>query len=103
LRFPKIPIYYRSRGGRKKAEARSFAVPHRTLFARLGTHLKKLPLLFILILITLLLDGTSTYDLFDFSTRPFAKILGLILFLIVLAGIVWAETTKKSGGKNSLK
>lgn len=85
---------------RKPVHSPCHTVP---LFARVGTHLKKLPLLFILILITLLLDGTSTYDLFDFSTRPFAKTLGLILFLIVLGGIVWAETTKKSGGKNSLK
>ncbi|UCD11806.1 MAG: hypothetical protein JSU88_01570 [Nitrospinaceae bacterium] len=69
----------------------------------MGTHLKKLTLLFVLILLALVLDGPLTYDLFDFSTQPLAKALGLLFFVGILAAIVWAETTKKNGGKNSLK
>jgi len=66
-----------------------------------GSHLKKLAELCILILFALILDGSLTYDLFDFSTQPFAKALGMIIFLLVLGGIVWAENTTKSGDKST--
>jgi len=63
--------------------------------------LKKSILLIVLILIALALDGTLNYELFDFSSRPVAKAVGILLFLLVLGTLVWAETVKKHGKRNN--
>ncbi len=67
----------------------------------MGALLKKSILLIVFILIALALDGTLNYELFDFSTRPVAKAVGILLFLFILGTLVWAEAVKKDGKKNN--
>jgi len=94
------PINYRALHRQAAGSPSSLAAGHAPQ-APVGAPLKKSILLIVLILIALALDGTLNYELFDFSTRPVAKAVGILLFLFILGTLVWAEAVKKDGKKNN--
>lgn len=63
--------------------------------------MKKFILLLILVVLALAVDGTLTYDIFDFRMDTLTTWLGLILFLAILGIISWADSAKKHEKKNT--
>ncbi len=55
----------------------------------------------LIVALAVALDGWLTYDFLDFRIDTPAKWLGVLLALILVAVIYWAEATKKSGQKNN--
>jgi len=57
---------------------------------------KKIAFLLLVVLLALGFDGTLTYDIFDLSTNTLSKVLGYLIFIVIIGGIAWAEATKKN-------
>lgn len=52
-------------------------------------------LLLILSALALLLDGTLSYDIFDYRLDSFTDWFGLFLVVIIFVAIIWTEPAKK--------
>ncbi|MFQ5673920.1 MAG: hypothetical protein ACE5G9_12600 [Nitrospinales bacterium] len=58
--------------------------------------MKKFSLLLSVVVLTLIIDGVLTYDIFEFKIDTFWEWLTLGLILVVIGTIYWVETGKKN-------
>ncbi len=63
--------------------------------------LKKILFLICVIAILLAIDGTLTHDFFDYRVDTLPKLLGLLILIFIIAGIGWADSSKKHEDKNT--
>ncbi len=62
--------------------------------------MKKIAVLFIVIVLALIIDGTLTHDIFDYRLDSISAWLGLLLALVIFAIIALADSAKKDGKGN---
>jgi hypothetical protein len=63
--------------------------------------LKKLFFLILFIATLLAVDGSLTYDIFDYRVDTLPKLLAVCIVIFIFIGIGWADSSQKRDDKNT--